>query len=297
MQQQKVTLSFFRFSGAANRWWAFGMMGKAPGLIRELPGSPFAKMMGSGGGSGFSIFPNLGISCLIHAPAPAAPATPPAPAPAPAAQTRFIASPSPDFQDSDPMQDHPSPDFQDSDPMQDHPQFTPPSAQTRLIPPPAQTRLIASLQAKCAEHLTLTLQPIKSDGKWDGTNPFQSDPDFDPAGRPIAILTRATIRPSRLIRFWRSVPNSSEMILRQPGHLFSIGVGELPLIQQATFSLWENLDAVKRYAYREGPHKKVVQQTRKYDWYSEELFARFVVTGMEGTWGGLEKTLAASLQQ
>ena len=275
MQQQKVTLSLFRFSVTANRWWAFGMMGKAPGLIRELPGSPFAKMMGSGGGSGFSIFPNLGIYCLIHA-APAA--APPAPV-----QTRFIASP--------------SSDFQDSDPMQDQTRLTPPPAQTQLIPPPAQTRSIASLQAKCAEHLTLHLQPIKSDGKWDGTNPFQSDPDFDPAGRPIAILTRATIRPSRLIRFWRSVPNSSEMILRQPGHLFSIGVGELPLIQQATFSLWENLDAVKRYAYREGPHKKVVQQTRKYDWYSEELFARFVVTGMEGTWGGLEKTLAASLQQ
>lgn len=226
MQQTTVTLSLFRFTDRASRWWAFGMMGKSTGLFREVPGMSFFKMLGSGGGSGFAIYPNLGVYACIAVWENAA-----------AAKNAF---------------EH-HPDWQE-------------------------------LFNHAEKQWTLYMHPLQSHGLWDGANPFPVSEKRPYDGQLIGVLTRATIRPSRLIRFWRSVPNSSEMILRQPGHLFSIGIGELPLIQQATFSLWSNLDAIKRYAYREGPHKKVVQQTRQYDWYSEELFARFVPFQSEGTW-------------
>jgi hypothetical protein len=235
MQQQIVTLSLFRFSGAANRWWALGMMGKSTRLFRDIPGMSFFKMLGSGGGSGFAIYPNFGVyACLAVWENEAA-------------ATKAFAE---------------HPDWQ-------------------------------VLYDRAEQQWTLYLHTLQAHGNWDGSNPFAINRDIAYEGQLMGVLTRATIRPSRLLRFWRSVPNSSQMILRQPGHLFSIGIGELPLIQQATFSLWTNLEAIKRYAYQEGPHKKVVQQTRHYDWYSEELFARFLPYRTTGSWDtGLDAVLA-----
>jgi hypothetical protein len=37
--------------------------------------------------------------------------------------------------------------------------------------------------------------------------------------------------------------------------------------------------AVERYAYQQDAHRKVILLTRKYNWYSEELFARFYLEG------------------
>jgi len=237
MQQQIVTLSLFRFSGAANRWWALGMMGKSTSLFRDIPGMSFFKMLGSGGGSGFAIYPNFGVyACLAVWENEAAATTA--------------------------MEQHP--DWQE-------------------------------LSRHANREWTLYLHTLQAHGKWDGANPFPTVAVPGYEGQLMGVLTRATIRPSRLLRFWRSVPNSSQMILRHPGHLFSIGIGELPLIQQATFSLWSDLESVRRYAYQEGPHKKVVQQTRRYDWYSEELFARFMPYRVSGNWDSKLDALLAGL--
>jgi hypothetical protein len=42
-------------------------------------------------------------------------------------------------------------------------------------------------------------------------------------------------------------------------------------------SVWKNYEAMKRYAYADETHKNVIKLTRKYQWYSEELFARFIL--------------------
>ena len=123
-------------------------------------------------------------------------------------------------------------------------------------------------------HWTVYLKTFKAHGEWDGQKPFQVNLEHDPE-RPVAVLTRATIRPSKMFHFWKYVPGVSQSMNGFPGHVFSVGIGELPLIQQATFSLWEDSEKMRAYAYAGKRHAEVVKQTRKIGWYKEELFARF----------------------
>jgi len=128
---------------------------------------------------------------------------------------------------------------------------------------------------------TAFLKPTMFHGSWDGANPFTSAAEFDPA-LPVAVLTRATIKKRYLWRFWRQVPRVSADVEDRPGLLFAVGVGELPLIQQATFSLWQSGKAMLDYAYRRNDHSAVIKKTRELGWYSEEMFVRFLPYHSEG---------------
>ncbi|MDO7569128.1 MAG: DUF3291 domain-containing protein, partial [Flavobacteriaceae bacterium] len=91
----------------------------------------------------------------------------------------------------------------------------------------------------------------------------------------IAIITRATLRWNRLLSFWAAVPKASKAIEAAKGVHFYKGIGEWPFIQQATISIWENLEAVHTFAYKGKAHSKIVKDTRKKKWYKEDLFSRF----------------------
>ena len=70
------------------------------------------------------------------------------------------------------------------------------------------------------------------------------------------------------------------------GLIYTKGVGEIPIVQMATFSLWKNFEAVKQFAYNSKQHQEAIRRTRNNDWYREELFARFQPYKSVGTWGG-----------
>ncbi len=60
-----------------------------------------------------------------------------------------------------------------------------------------------------------------------------------------------------------------------PGFQTSFGIGEVPWIKQATFSIWSSKADMKAFAYQMHEHATVIAKTRKEKWYSEDLFMRF----------------------
>jgi heme-degrading monooxygenase HmoA len=63
----------------------------------------------------------------------------------------------------------------------------------------------------------------------------------------------------------------------------------------ATFSVWENVEALKNFAYNSPEHQEAIKKTRQIDWYKEEMFARFQPYRSLGKWGG-EDLLAPYLK-
>ena len=124
------------------------------------------------------------------------------------------------------------------------------------------------------ETWTILCEPLQSHGKWDGKEPF-GDPGIQNYTGPVAVLTRATIRISKLKNFWSNVDAVANLMTGAKGFITSFGIGEAPVYRQATFSIWQNLDDVKAFAYQSRQHAEVIKKTRTENWYSEELFARF----------------------
>ncbi len=118
------------------------------------------------------------------------------------------------------------------------------------------------------------LEPISSHGKWSKREPFEISGKKH-GGGPVVAITRARLKWSQSLRFWRSIPPVVVDLHQSPGLIFSIGIGEAPIGLQGTFSLWESAQALRDFAYKNAPHRAVIEDTKRFDWYSEELFARF----------------------
>lgn len=136
------------------------------------------------------------------------------------------------------------------------------------------------------EQWTVLCEPLSSYGKWSGLEPFGKPNKDEGYQGCVAVLTRAEIRLSKLKSFWANVPRVTDIMTQAPGYRFSVGIGEAPFYLQATFSVWDDLDQVKAFAYRSHEHADVIRKTRKEDWYKEELFARFKPLKSRGTING-----------
>jgi len=124
---------------------------------------------------------------------------------------------------------------------------------------------------------TFILEPIEGHGTWSGKKAFgELNNRSDYEGR-IAVLTRASIRLSKMNEFWDNVPAVSNAMKNAKGLEYSIGIGEVPWLQQATFSVWENKESMKAFAYGMKDHSDVIRKTRQRDWYNEEMFVRFKI--------------------
>ena len=198
--------------------------------LAGTPGLRFSRLMGSGGGNGFSVSPNWGVYAWLghwddRAVAEA-----------------FFAT---------------------------HPWY-------------------ADARTHSTHRITFFLEATMSHGGWGGGNPFTPRPEAYRPDEPVAVITRATIHPSKLPDFWRYVPRTSASVYDHPERLLSVGIGEYPVFMQATFSLWTSGAAMTAFAYRSAHHKEVVQLTRSRGWYKEELFSRFRLIDTRGDWPRLD---------
>ena len=143
------------------------------------------------------------------------------------------------------------------------------------------------------ESARIRMRPIASHGSWSGRRPFDADdPDAAPVKpdpqQPVASITRARLKPRMLTTFWRAVPPVVTDLGDDPAVLFTLGIGEAPVGLQGTFSMWRSGREMSEFAYRRPAHRHAIERTRELDWYSEELFARFAVESVDGTYRGRE---------
>lgn len=158
----------------------------------------------------------------------------------------------------------------------------------------AKTPIFDRYRQRAVEHWTVFLSPTSSRGEWSGSQPFQ--PASEPVSGPLAALTRATIKPGILAKFWSRVPDISAMIGSDPNVVFKIGIGEVPMLHQITFSIWPGTSEMAAFARTNGPHAAAIQAVRNGAWFKEELYARFAILGDTGTWGGVSPLEGLKLQ-
>jgi heme-degrading monooxygenase HmoA len=146
--------------------------------------------------------------------------------------------------------------------------------------------LAKKYQEQTTEMWTLYMRNISAGGAWSGGNPFEKSSQLSSENPAIAVITRATIKWKMLPTFWKYVPVSHQSLAGNEGLIYTKGIGEIPVLQMATFSLWRDLASVKKFAYESKEHRVAIEKTRRLEWYSEELFSRFQPYKEAGTWVG-----------
>jgi hypothetical protein len=147
----------------------------------------------------------------------------------------------------------------------------------------AASPVLASYRAHARELCVVLLRVCSCRGSWSGAS-LEVTAELPISGRVVS-LTRASIRPSRARQFWRMQPASEVSLHAASGVLMATGVGEAPLLRQATFTLWQSVAAMNAYA-RSGAHQEAIQAAYGGGYFSESMFARFVPIQITGTWQG-----------
>lgn len=228
LSQQITTITFFKYQGFRNKFWAFKMMQFAHADLSRVEGCSFYKLMGSGKGVGFNPLPDWSVYSLLQI------------WESEAAANAFF----------------------------------------------EKNALAEKYRNQTLEMYTLYMRNISAGGAWSGGNPFEKSSQLSEENNAIAVITRATIKWNMLPQFWKYVPVSHQSLAGNEGLIYTKGIGEVPVLQMATFSLWKDLASVKKFAYESKEHRVAIEKTRRLEWYSEELFSRFQPYKEIGIWKG-----------
>ncbi len=144
-----------------------------------------------------------------------------------------------------------------------------------------KSSVVAKWRKNSHSEFRALLTPISSHGQWSKREPFSVSAKSNDGA--IVAITRARISFLGNFRFWKAVPPVTTSLHNSPGLISAIGIGEAPIGLQGTFSLWESAQALRDFAYKGAAHTQVIADTKKYRWYSEELFARFAVLELRGS--------------
>jgi heme-degrading monooxygenase HmoA len=147
----------------------------------------------------------------------------------------------------------------------------------------AHAQWVQQYQQRSAEFCCVKLQTWSCRGTWDGF--CLGAPATEPTHGPVAALTRASIKLSKAPAFWRHAPPSERALEGVQGCQLAVGLGEAPLLRQATFSIWDSVADMNAYA-RTGAHLQAIQAAAEHGYFAESMFARFVPLKVQGQWQG-----------
>ena len=147
----------------------------------------------------------------------------------------------------------------------------------------AHAQWVQKYRQRSAEFCCVKLQTWSCRGTWDGFS--LSTPASEPTHGPVAALTRASIKLGKAPDFWRHAPPSERALEGVQGCQLAVGLGEAPLLRQATFTIWDSVTDMNTYA-RSGAHLQAIQATAAHGYFSESMFARFVPLQVQGQWQG-----------
>jgi len=156
--------------------------------------------------------------------------------------------------------------------------------------------VVKAYRERAAEFWCGLLEVESARGLWDGqawgaTHASQlgshggaaNDDGVCQDSRPLAALTRASIRPAKAMEFWRNAPATQTAMRTARGCTLAMGLGEAPLIRQCTFSLWTDTPAMLAYAHQ-GAHQQAIEAAYKHQYFSESLFVRMRLLEHHGRW-------------
>ncbi|MDN6310055.1 MAG: DUF3291 domain-containing protein [Psychroflexus sp.] len=142
--------------------------------------------------------------------------------------------------------------------------------------------LFLKYQKNASDVKTYFLQPLTIRGLWNTESIFKPTLPQKPGEKEaIVALTRASIRRSKLLKFWESVPSANAILNAQKHLFYAKGFGELPFVQMATFSHWETHEAMLNYVYHSQGHRNAIQKAREQNFFKEELFATFRILAIK----------------
>ncbi len=143
---------------------------------------------------------------------------------------------------------------------------------------------LESYERHARELFITKLRATSSRGSWSGHDIGVSADA--PLSGPVAALTRASIRWNKAARFWPLAPPAQVALENAPGCRLAVGLGEAPLLRQATFSIWDGVAPMQAYA-RGGAHGDAAAASYREGFFSETMFVRFVPMQMRGVWKGV----------
>lgn len=146
-----------------------------------------------------------------------------------------------------------------------------------------RSSVVANYKSHALEFFSAKLIAYSSKGSWSGQTIAVNTEA--PTSGPIAALTRASIRPEKAVAFWRNSPAAEMSLDEADGCLLAVGLGEAPIFRQATFSIWESLEAMNEYA-RTGAHLEAIKASLSGNHFSESMFVRFKPISPTGVWKG-----------
>lgn len=161
----------------------------------------------------------------------------------------------------------------------------------------AHSKVLSAYRQHAREFFCVKLKAFSSRGSWANQAPLTISASLPSAAlmMPVAVLTRASIRPLVAAKFWRRAPPAELSLQHAHGCLLAAGLGEAPLLRQATFTIWESVAAMDAYA-RTGAHLDAIRAAHAGNFFSESMFTRFIPYDALGVWKSRSAELMLSSQ-